>query len=60
MSTERTPCPKCNEQPVLVKVGTQYWKAKCPTEHLLARVEGHAMKSKRDAWSQWETAYGPK
>lgn len=60
MAVQRTPCPKCAKTPVLVRVGTQYWKAKCPTEHILSRVEAHAMKTQREAWEQWEVAYGPK
>ena len=60
MSAQRTVCPKCGEEPTLVRVGTKYWKAKCPTEHFLTRIEAHAMKTQREAWEQWEVAYGSK
>lgn len=60
MAIVRTPCPKCGAAPNLVRVGAKYWKAKCPTEHLLERFEGHPMKTQREAWEQWEVAYGPK
>jgi hypothetical protein len=34
--------------------GRSYWKAKCPNDHGLSRVEGHPMKTQREAWEQWE------
>lgn len=37
--------------------GGRYWKAKCPNDHGLNRVEGHPMKTQREAWLEWEFNY---
>ncbi|ELG7182279.1 TPA: hypothetical protein ACP3ZG_004825 [Pseudomonas aeruginosa] len=53
-TTEKTPCPRCGSAPVMSRHGSSYWKAKCPNDHGLHRVEGHPMKTQREAWEQWE------
>lgn len=49
----RAPCPKCGAQPE-VKKGKTYWTASCPTPHVLARVAGNPMKTKKDALDAWD------
>lgn len=42
----------------MTRHGSCYWKAKCATDHgLLNRIEGHPMKTQREAWEQWEKTY---
>ena len=58
MSDQHPPCPKCGQQPEVVRVGAgYYWLAKCPTRHLY-QVEGHTMKTKRAALEQWDIIVG--
>ena len=51
------PCPKCGEQPELVRVGSSYWLAQCKTRHMPFRIQGHTMKTQRAALDQWDRIY---
>lgn len=56
--TNKTPCPRCGNAPVMARHGSRYWQAKCPTDHgPLNSIEGHPMKTQREAWEQWEKTY---
>lgn len=55
--SQKTKCPRCGSMPVMARHGRSYWKAKCPNDHGLNRIEGHPMKTQRDAWLEWERAY---
>lgn len=54
-----TKCPTCGKPPIMERFRSSYWIAKCPAEHLTP-VAGHPMRTQRDAWSEWEKAYGHK
>lgn len=42
----------------MARHGSRFWKAKCPKDHgLLNRIEGHPMKTQREAWEEWENNY---
>jgi len=42
----------------MARYGSRYWMAKCSNDHgLLNRIEGHPMKTQREAWEAWENTY---
>lgn len=43
---------------MIVRHGASYWKVKCEKQHLPFPISGHPMRTKREAWEQWEAAYG--
>lgn len=53
----RSKCPTCGLPPMMVRVGARYWRAKCSKDHLTPIV-GHPMRTQREAWEEWEKAYG--
>lgn len=57
-TTNKTPCPRCGSEPIMARYGSRYWMAKCSNDHgLLNRIEGHPMKTQREAWEAWENTY---
>jgi hypothetical protein len=52
------PCPKCGALPMTAKVRGS-WRSRCTSSHFL-KIEGHAMRTKREAIHEWNNAFASK